>query len=97
MRYPSWQKRAHLYEVWRAIPASVMSMITYPALKVILFYDSTIPLISDGFSMLKHCSTKTPNTEVSKVTVALFESGCIIITGSIMPEDASSGSPAHHR
>jgi TATA-box binding protein (TBP) (component of TFIID and TFIIIB) len=31
---------------------------------------------------------RTPNTGSVKVTVALFESGCIIITGSIMPEDA---------
>jgi hypothetical protein len=47
----------------------VYDPITYPALKVILFYDSTIPLADqDGFcTCSKHCSTQTPNTgSVSK-------------------------------
>jgi hypothetical protein len=69
----------------------VYDPITYPALKVILFYDSTIPLADqDGFcTCSKHCSTKqnAKYRKCVKVTVALFESGCII-TGSIMPEDA---------
>jgi TATA-box binding protein (TBP) (component of TFIID and TFIIIB) len=94
MRTSHGIKRAHLYEVWRADPKAciVYDPITYPALKVILFYDSTIPLADqDGFcTCSKHCSTKqnAKYRKCVKVTVALFESGCIIITGSIMPEDA---------
>jgi hypothetical protein len=92
MRTSHGIKRAHLYEVWRGSQSVVYDPITYPALKVILFYDSTIPLADqDGFcTCSKHCSTKqnAKYRKCVKVTVALFESGCIIITGSIMPEDA---------
>jgi hypothetical protein len=44
----------------------------------------------------KHCSTKqnAKYRKCVKVTVAIFESGCII--GSIMPEDAEVVRSLHH-
>jgi TATA-box binding protein (TBP) (component of TFIID and TFIIIB) len=94
LRADSGIRRAYLYERWRADPAGciVFDPLTYPALKVLLFYDGSRPLAEqDGVCRCsKHCSTKknAKYRRCVKVTVALFESGCIIITGSILPEDA---------
>jgi TATA-box binding protein (TBP) (component of TFIID and TFIIIB) len=94
MRTSHGIRRAYLYEKWRAEPKAciVYDPITYPALKVLLFYDNSIPVKEqDGMcTCSKHCSTKqnAKYRKCVKVTVAIFESGCIIITGSIMPEDA---------
>jgi hypothetical protein len=94
MRASQCINRAYLYEKWRQEPLSciVFDPLTYPALKLLQFFDATAPLDGqDGLCRCsKHCSTKSnaKHRRCAKVTAALFESGCIIITGSIMPAGA---------
>lgn len=96
MRASKGIRRAYLYEKWRAETSSciVFDPLTYPALKVLLFYDGNVGVGGqDGICRCsKHCSTKknAKYRKCVKVTVSLFESGCIIVTGSVMPEEAES-------
>jgi hypothetical protein len=75
---------------WRAEPKAciVYDPLTYPALKVLLFYDNSIPVKEqDGMcTCSKHCSTKqnAKYRKCVKVTVAIFESGCIITDPSCL-------------
>jgi TATA-box binding protein (TBP) (component of TFIID and TFIIIB) len=87
-------QRRSLYEAWRHEKDASISFdpITYPALKLMYFYTPNKPAAGqDGLCHCPvHCSTKLQAKcrRCLKVTVSLFESGCIIITGSISEEHA---------
>lgn len=87
-------RRSQLYEAWRQEKDICITFdpMTYPALKLMFFYAPNRPVgDQDGVCRCPaHCSTKlqAKYRKCLKVTVSLFESGCIIITGSIREEHA---------
>jgi TATA-box binding protein (TBP) (component of TFIID and TFIIIB) len=83
-------QRGLLYEAWRHERDLCLAFdpLTYPALKLLYFFPP-IGTEKDGVCRCQvHCSTKlqAKHRRCLKATVSLFESGCIIITGSVREE-----------